>query len=647
MKLQLSALRVSDWKGIKNESFRFNSHENFIYGANGSGKSSMFAAFIWLLFGKDQFGRQDHQIKPLDASGDAIHRLNSEIEAVLLVDGKELTLKRVYREKWIKPKTEVEEVFDGNTTDYYINDVPVSKKDYDAKVTEICNETVFKSITSPHYFTSLGWKEQRDTLFGMVDAITDEQIASGNEAFLSILKQVEGVGFERFSKELSAKKSRIKKEIEGIDPRIDEHRRNRPALMNFSAMQKELVLAEKDLESIEASISDVAKKSESENAKRMAIQAEINKLERDNQQIGFDAEKDKGKQIEAIRTRIRAITLEIGDIQRGDKTKKARLEFLIPEAKRLSTKKEELINEYKAIKARELVFHDGAFDCPTCHRPLEVSDIESKQSEMSMAFNASKAEEIAVNVSKGRSIASQIKLIEDEIAEIGEVSIADVSELEKEIGVLNQALASLQSVPVDFSSNELYLLNLSKIKELKDSLSGATECRTDESLIEHRNEIKSVVKDLSEKLSTKLAIEKTDARIEELNKQHAVLNQELADLEQTEYIIKEFEFAKNKEYEARINSMFHLVQFRLFKQQVDGQIIPTCECMVNGTPYSTQNNAMQIAMGLDIINAISSKTNAFAPIWIDNREGVTEIPKMNTQIINLVVDPEQKVLTIK
>lgn len=647
MKLQVSALRVSDWKGIKSENFRFNSHENFIYGANGSGKSSMFAAFIWLLFGKDQFGRQDHQIKPLDASGEAVHKLNSEVEAVLLVDGKELTLKRVYREKWIKPKTEVEDVFDGNTTDYYINDVPVSKKDYDVKVTEICNETVFKSITSPHYFTSLGWKEQRDILFGMVDAITDEQIASGNESFLSILKKVEGVGFERFSKELSAKKARIKKEIEGIDPRIDEHRRNRPALIDFSSVQKELTAAEKELEAIEASISDVAKKSEAENAKRMAIQSDINKLERDNQQIGFDAESDKRKQIEAIRARIRAVTIEIGDIQRADKTKKARLEFLLPEVKRLSLKKEELINEYKAIKAKELVFPDGSFDCPTCHRPLEVADIESKQNEMTMSFNASKSEQIVVNVGKGKSIASQIKLMEDEIADIGEVSIADVSDLEKEIGVLNQSLESLQSVPVDITGNELYTLNLSKIQELKEKLSEPVEGNTDGSLIERRNELRSVIKNLTEKLAIRLTIEKTDARIEELNNQYAVLNQELADLEQTEYIIKEFEFAKNKEYEARINSMFCLVQFRLFKQQVDGQIIPTCECMVNGTPYSTQNNAMQIAMGLDIINAISLKSNAFAPIWIDNREGVTEIPKMNTQIINLVVNPEQKVLTIK
>jgi len=61
--------------------------------------------------------------------------------------------------------------------------------------------------------------------------------------------------------------------------------------------------------------------------------------------------------------------------------------------------------------------------------------------------------------------------------------------------------------------------------------------------------------------------------------------------------------------------------------------------MVDGVPFSTLNNAMQIAAGLDIIHAISNKHGVSAPIWIDNRESVTEIPKMETQIINLVVDP--------
>lgn len=647
MRLFLTTLSVSNWKGIQSESFQFSDQESSIYGANGSGKSSMFAAFIWLLFGKDQFGRQDHQIKPFDTLGEPIHRLSSEVEATVLIDGKALTLKRVYHEKWVKPKTEPEEIFDGNTTDYYINDISISKKDYDAKVSEICDESVFKSITSPYYFTGLGWKEQREALFGMAESITDEQIAADNADFLSILKEIEGIGFERFKKELNTQKAKVKKECDGINPRIDEHRRSRPAPIDFVSIQAQLNEKEKELEFIEASISDVSKKSEAENKARMAIRSEINKLEQANQQIGFIAQSEKNKEIESQKSKIRNLTIQIGDKQRDEKTKRARLDYLIPEKARLSSKKDELIKEYNSIKARQLTFEAGFFDCPTCHRPLDVSDIESKQAHMTESFNQEKAELTASNVSKGKALAAQIKLIDDEITEVGKIAATDVSGIEKEIAAIKEAIEGLQSRNVDYTEDEQYKQNLSKIQELKLSLDSSNSHPTDGALTEQKKELKSIIRELNEKLVTKSAIEKTDARIAELERQYKSLNQEISDLEQKEYTIKQFEFAKNKEYETRINSMFNIVRFRLFKTQVDGQIVPDCECMVDGTPYSTQNNAMQIAMGLDIINTISEQTNAFAPIWIDNREGVTHIPVMNTQIINLVVDPSQKILTLK
>jgi len=49
---------------------------------------------------------------------------------------------------------------------------------------------------------------------------------------------------------------------------------------------------------------------------------------------------------------------------------------------------------------------------------------------------------------------------------------------------------------------------------------------------------------------------------------------------------------------------------------------------------------------LDIINTISAYNDKYAPIWLDNREGVTEIPEMTAQVINLVVNPEKQKLTI-
>ena len=85
MKVYLKQLDISDWKGIKKESFTFTANESYFLGDNGTGKTSVFASFIWLLLGIDNFDRADHQIKPLK-NGEPEHRLDSEVKATLLID---------------------------------------------------------------------------------------------------------------------------------------------------------------------------------------------------------------------------------------------------------------------------------------------------------------------------------------------------------------------------------------------------------------------------------------------------------------------------------------------------------------------------------------------------------------------------------
>jgi DNA repair protein SbcC/Rad50 len=169
---------------------------------------------------------------------------------------------------------------------------------------------------------------------------------------------------------------------------------------------------------------------------------------------------------------------------------------------------------------------------------------------------------------------------------------------------------------------------------------------SDDTLKADREILKGKIKDLSATLSLRETIENTEKRIRQLQGQNKTLRQEVADLEKKEFTIKEFEYAKNGEYEKRINQLFSFVQFRLFKEQVDGQIVPDCECLVDGVLYSTLNNAAQIGAGLDIIKAISKHYNMYAPIFIDNRESVTIIPEMDCQIINLVVNEAYEKLTL-
>ena len=57
----LKRIELTNFKGQAHRVEEFQSGENFIYGANGTGKTSVFDAFLWLLFGKDSKGQSEEK----------------------------------------------------------------------------------------------------------------------------------------------------------------------------------------------------------------------------------------------------------------------------------------------------------------------------------------------------------------------------------------------------------------------------------------------------------------------------------------------------------------------------------------------------------------------------------------------------------
>ncbi len=78
----------------------------------------------------------------------------------LLDDGSQLTLARILSEKHTKKQGTGDVVFEGNTTEYYINGIPAKAKEYDATVKSICDEEKLKILTMPDYFAAaLPWQK--------------------------------------------------------------------------------------------------------------------------------------------------------------------------------------------------------------------------------------------------------------------------------------------------------------------------------------------------------------------------------------------------------------------------------------------------------------------------------------------------------
>jgi len=141
--------------------------------------------------------------------------------------------------------------------------------------------------------------------------------------------------------------------------------------------------------------------------------------------------------------------------------------------------------------------------------------------------------------------------------------------------------------------------------------------------------------------------ERIEARIAELESTEEKSAQELSTLEGLQFSLLEFDKRKMDVLEERINGRFRLVKFKLFDSTIDGSHKPACVALVNGVPYTDANTASKINASLDIINVFSDYYNVKAPVFIDNRESVTDIIHTDMQVINLVVSPEDKKLRIE
>ena len=174
----IKSLKLSMFKGIFDMEVDFQD-VTIISSMNEGGKSTIYNAWLWLLSGKDQFDRQDYEIKPNKFGVNLYDKPQCSVEGVILADGVEHTIKRTYLELWTKKRGEELEVFTGHTTKYWIDSVPIgTEKEFKAKIEEIISDGVFKLLSNSAYFNSLKPDNRRDILLSLVPKPSNNTVIS-------------------------------------------------------------------------------------------------------------------------------------------------------------------------------------------------------------------------------------------------------------------------------------------------------------------------------------------------------------------------------------------------------------------------------------------------------------------------------------
>lgn len=658
-------MHLVNFRGHKDLKINF-SDLTEISGDNRLGKSTVFDAFVWGLFGKDQFDRKDFEITPI-VDGKRLDRVDSEVIILIDYDGREMELKRVLHQKWVRRRGTAEEVFDGCETLYYINDVPLKASEYKARVDLMIEETVFKLITNPAAFLGLHWTKQREFLFQIAGTVSDAEIAASDDRFLKLLDLVNGKSLIEFKKEIAARKKKLKADLEDINPKIDQTTRLMPAEQDWSKIESDIAEAEKEIALIDAILSNHSK----------AVRAQYEDIQGKRKQI--DELKNKQREV------VNAATAKAQDDAFEENQKQAsgknEINNLEREARQADENRDSIaktVENYKANKAskeseiiklrekwtaeneKEYTAKAGCLICPVfqteCSDPLATEKHTEAQEKAKAAFFEAKQSALAGIDKDGKLVKLDLEYCNEKIAEF-EIKLNAATE---SVLIAEEKLKEAKAMYVDFETVRPKQVIASELPQWQEF---ETQIRKIEAEIE-KVELNNPATDTSEYTNSKAyhnqnrdmlkatlnnrdIISKYKAEIKNLEIQASELAQQIADLEKQEFTIDAFNKVKIDECDRRINRMFQIVKFQLFDKTNEGNEFEACIPLNKaGVPIAATNTAERINAGLDIINTLSNFYNVSAPVFIDNSEAVNAFIPTNAQMVNLRVTKES-VLTIK
>ena len=235
MQIKIKTLKLENFKGIKDLTIDFKDTTN-IYGDNAVGKTTIFDAYSWLLWDKDSLNRKDFAIKPYDKNGDEIHNLESIVEGDFVFDDTDLTLKKIYKEVWTKKRGSTQAEFTGHTTDYYVNSVPVKKKEYNERIESVLSEDNFNLLSNPLYFNQFLVKtERREILLSLIEEVKPEDIIAKNKDLEDL--DLENYTVDELKKIAKDSAKKINKDNESIPARIDELDKSKIHDIDFDALE--------------------------------------------------------------------------------------------------------------------------------------------------------------------------------------------------------------------------------------------------------------------------------------------------------------------------------------------------------------------------------------------------------------------------
>lgn len=639
----LKKMIIRNFKGIENLQMSFGK-DNTILGDNGTGKTTIFDAFSWALFGKNSEGKTKFNIQTLDKEGNIIHGIECNVTLILEINGCEKKISRTLKENWVRTRGKDE--LKNTPTVYEIDDVPMKEKDYKAEINKIIDEELFKMVTNPFYFTSLNWKDQRNILLEIIGDIDNENVIAYNKSLSPLQDKIKN-NIDDYITKIKASINKLKEKVKSLPYRIDECHNSLVEVDKESLESKKKNIQE-EIEKIDLQLQDSSKANEA----KLKLQEEIFNLKNKKTELISQASNKKAvKEVEDkifdMKHSVKINSMNKESVECKIKKIHVEIEETTKEISLSLAEQEKLREEWFKTNDEQFIFDETQGVCPCCGRAYEEGKIQEIKESAQERFSITKEKKLEDINKKGVDFGARIVAKKDSLNhyEVMERELRnELDDLVSKIKSDSLQIDKLIKQKEDLSTETV----VPGLVELEDEIA-ALQLKLDNFKLDNKLELKSKKETLLlelEGVQKKFAFIETNkqllTRIEELKNEEKDLNIKIGLLTKELELGEEFVRTKVELLEESINKKFKGVTFKLFNTFKHGGIEDCCEALVQGVPFRDANTAGKINAGLSIINTLSQHYDVSAPVFIDNRESVNKLTDFDGQLVNLKVTKDKK-----
>ena len=574
---------LTNFKGIRDYTFSPEGGSVSVSGDNGSGKTSLLDGFLWVLLDRDSAGHRDFELKTLDASGAAIPMLEHSVEIEIEHQGRQRQLKKTLSENWVKARGSATAEFSGHRTAYEIDHVPLQKKEYDAAISEMCDETLLRSLTDPQYFAAkLPWQQRRRILLELCGDIGDAELIAGDARLAELTGLLAGRSIEDFRRQLAARKTLVNNELRALPVRVDEVARAMPAEAGEAENEPE------NGAEVEAAA-----------GRTTASEGAAAALERLQQEAAARAAERR----QLLQKQQQAETALASANRRRSE--------LADDVARLAAQLAEKRAEWNRQHSRSFVWDNPAV-CPGCGQAIPAELAAASRQKAEARFSAEQEKQLQRLTAEGQALLAKRQEQQQELQTI-------TAFLPQQEAALAEIKAEIERMPEQTAEPA----------ELAAARQAAARQARREAVAEQRKQAESRIAELRRREQS-LAEEYAELERQQFLGEE-FLRVKVARLE--ERINACFRLARFRLFEQQVNGALCEVCEVLGPDRVPFN--------------SGLNHAAQINTGLDIINTLSAHYGVTAPVFIDNAEAVTTLTATSAQLIRLLVSEGEPVLAMR